>query len=71
MSTVRQFNEILRVLDSCQLTMKHKVATPSNWKKGDEVMMVPALNNEEAKKVFTDSWKMSKPYLRKAAGPSE
>ena len=51
MSTGRQFNEILRVLDSCQLTLKHKVATPADWKKGDDVIIVPALNNEEAKKV--------------------
>ena len=52
MSTGRQFNEILRVLDSCQLTLKYKVATPADWKKGDDVIIVPALNNEEAKKSF-------------------
>ena len=46
---------ILRVLDSCQLTLKHKVATPADWKKGDDVIIVPALENEEAKKVFTDA----------------
>ena len=71
MSTGRQFNEILRVLDSCQLTMKHKVATPADWKKGDDVIIVPALNNEEAKKVFTDGWETVKPYLRKVRDPSE
>ena len=71
MSTGRQFNEILRVLDSCQLTMKHKVATPADWEKGDDVIIVPALNNEEAKKVFTDGWETVKPYLRKVRDPSE
>ena len=71
MSTGRQFNEILRVLDSCQLTSKHKVATPADWKKGDDVIIVPALNNEEAKKVFTDGWETVKPYLRKVRDPSE
>ena len=71
MSTGRQFNEILRVLDSCQLTLKHKVATPADWKKGDDVIIVPALNNEEAKKVFTEGWETVKPYLRKVADPSE
>ena len=71
MSTGRQFNEILRVLDSCQLTLKHKVATPADWKKGDDVIIVPALNNEEAKKVFTDGWETVKPYLRKVRDPSE
>ena len=71
MSTGRQFNEILRVLDSCQLTMKHKVATPADWKKGEDVIIVPALNNEEAKKVFTDGWETVKPYLREVRDPSE
>ena len=71
MSTGRQFNEILRVLDSCQLTIKHKVATPADWKKGEDVIIVPALNNEEAKKVFTDGWETVKPYLRKVRDPSE
>ena len=71
MSTGRQFNEILRVLDSCQLTLKHKVATPADWKKGDDVIIVPALNNEEAKKVFTDGWETVKPYLRKVRDPSK
>ena len=70
MSTGRQFNEILRVLDSCQLTLKHKVATPADWKKGEDVIIVPALNNEEAKKVFTDGWETVKPYLRKVKDPS-
>ena len=71
MSTGRQFNEILRVLDSCKLTMKHKVATPADWKKGDDVIIVPALNNEEAKNIFTDGWETVKPYLRKVADPSK
>ena len=71
MSTGRQFNEILRVLDSCQLTLKYKVATPADWKKGEDVIIVPALNNEEAKKVFTDGWETVKPYLRKVRDPSK
>ena len=71
MSTGRQFNEILRVLDSCQLTLKHKVATPANWKKGEDVIIVPALKDEDAKAIFTQGWKTVKPYLRKVSDPSK
>jgi len=64
MSTGRNFDEILRVLDSMQLTAKHKVATPANWKQGDDVIILPAVSNEEAQQKFPDGWKAPKPYLR-------
>jgi alkyl hydroperoxide reductase subunit AhpC len=64
MSTGRNFDEILRVLDSIQLTAKHKVATPVNWKQGDDVIILPAVSDEEAKKAFPAGWKAPKPYLR-------
>ena len=64
MSTGRNFDEVLRLLDSCQLTAKHKVATPVNWKQGEDVIIVPAVSDEEAKAKFPDGWKAPKPYLR-------
>jgi thioredoxin-dependent peroxiredoxin len=64
MSTGRNFDEILRILDSCQLTAKHKVATPANWKQGEDVIIVPAVPDDEARKKFPDGWKAPKPYLR-------
>jgi alkyl hydroperoxide reductase subunit AhpC len=69
MTTGRNFDEILRVLDSMQLTAKHKVATPVNWKKGDDVIIVPAVSDEEAKAKYPDGWKTVKPYLRVVAEP--
>ena len=69
MTTGRNFDEILRVLDSMQLTGKHKVATPADWKKGEEVIIVPAVSNEEAKELFPDGWKTVKPYLRTVKQP--
>ncbi len=63
-STGRNFDEVLRVIDSMQMTAKHKVATPVNWKNGDDVIILPALNDEDAKKVFPQGWKTVKPYLR-------
>ncbi len=64
MSTGRDFNEVLRVLDSCQLTAKHKVATPVNWKQGEDVIIVPAVSNDEAKEKFPGGWNSPKPYIR-------
>jgi alkyl hydroperoxide reductase subunit AhpC len=64
MSTGRNFDEVLRLLDSCQLTAKHKVATPVNWKSGEDVIIVPAVSDEEAKQKFPDGWKSPKPYIR-------
>jgi len=68
-STGRNFSEILRVIDSLQLTDAHKVATPVNWQPGDDVIIVPSLNDEEAKKRFPDGWKTLKPYLRVVKQP--
>ena len=64
MSTGRNFDEVLRVLDSCQLTAKHKVATPVNWKQGDDVIIVPTVSDDEAKQKYPNGWKSPKPYLR-------
>ena len=64
MSTGRNFDEILRVLDSIQLTANYKVATPVNWKNGEDVIIVPAVSDDDAKKMFPDGWKTVKPYLR-------
>jgi alkyl hydroperoxide reductase subunit AhpC len=69
-STGRNFDEILRAIDSLQLTAKHSVATPVNWKGGEDVIIVPALSDEEAKKKFPDGWKALKPYLRLVRDPS-
>jgi len=69
MTTGRNFNEILRVLDSMQLTAKHKVATPVNWENGDDVIIIPAVSDDEAKKIFPDGWKKIKPYLRTVKQP--
>jgi len=63
-STGRNFDEVLRVIDSLQLTDQHKVATPVNWKQGEDVIIVPALKDEDAKKLFPNGWKALKPYLR-------
>jgi thioredoxin-dependent peroxiredoxin len=68
-SAGRNFDEILRVIDSLQLTDKHKVATPVNWKPGDDVIIVPSVNNEEAKKLFPEGWKELRPYLRLVRQP--
>lgn len=65
MTTGRNFDEILRVIDSMQLTAKHKVATPVNWKKGEDVIIVPAVSNEEAETKYPNGWETVKPYLRK------
>ncbi len=69
MTTGRNFDEILRVLDSMQLTAKHQVATPVNWEDGDDVIIVPAVSDEEAKKKYPGGWKTLKPYLRVVKQP--
>lgn len=69
MTTGRNFNEILRVLDSMQLTAKHKVATPVNWQQGEDVIIVPSVSNEEAQKIYPQGWTTLKPYLRKVKQP--
>lgn len=68
-STGRNFAEILRVIDSLQLTDKHRVATPVNWQQGQDVIIVPSLPDEEAKKLFPGGWKTLKPYLRVVPQP--
>lgn len=69
-STGRNFDEILRVIDSLQLTAKHKVATPADWKQGDDVIITPAVSDEEARERFPDGWEAKKPYLRVTRQPA-
>ncbi len=68
-STGRNFDEILRVIDSLQLTDKYKVATPVNWKQGEDVIIVPSVKDEDARKLFPQGWKELKPYLRVVKQP--
>ncbi|HEY2540661.1 MAG TPA: peroxidase, partial [Stellaceae bacterium] len=65
----RNFDEVLRLLDSCQLTAKHPIATPVNWKPGDDVIIVPSVSDERATEKFPDGWKAPKPYLRMVSQP--
>jgi alkyl hydroperoxide reductase subunit AhpC len=69
MTTGRNFDEILRVLDSMQLTLQHKVATPANWKPGEDVIIAGSVNDDDAKKLFPQGWKTLKPYLRVVKQP--
>ena len=69
MSTGRNFDEVLRVLDSMQLTARHKVATPVTWRQGEDVIIVPAVSDEEAKEKFPGGWKAPRPYLRLVPQP--
>lgn len=70
-STGRNFDEILRVIDSLQLTAEHQVATPVDWRDGDDVIIVPGLTDEEAKVKFPEGWKALKPYLRLVRQPGK
>jgi alkyl hydroperoxide reductase subunit AhpC len=71
MTTGRNFDEVLRVLDSLQLTAKHKVATPVNWKNGEKVIIAGSVSNDEAKKTYPDGWESPKPYIRIVPQPGK
>ena len=71
MSAGRNFDEILRVIDSLQLTAKHRVATPADWKQGDEVIIVTAVSDDEAKGLYPNGWRTEKPYLRYVPQPGK
>jgi len=71
MSSGRNFDEVLRLLDSIQLTAQHKVATPVNWQQGEDVIIVPSVSDEEAKQRFPKGWKTVKPYLRVVPQPKQ
>ncbi len=70
MTTGRNFDEVLRVIDSLQLTAKHKVSTPVNWKQGEDVIIAGSVSNDEAKETYPDGWKEPKPYIRIVPQPS-
>jgi alkyl hydroperoxide reductase subunit AhpC len=70
MTTGRNFDEVLRVIDSLQLTAKHKVATPVNWKEGDKVIIAGSVSNDEAKETYPDGWEEPRPYIRIVPQPS-
>ena len=71
MSTGRNFDEVLRVVDSLQLTAKHRVSTPANWKQGEDVILGGAITDEEAKKLYPQGWKTPKPYIRVVPAPRQ
>lgn len=71
MSTGRNFDEVLRLVDSCQLTARHSVATPVNWKQGEDVIIVPSVSDDAAREKFPDGWKAPKPYMRVVPQPDD
>ncbi|MDJ0512695.1 MAG: peroxiredoxin [Methyloceanibacter sp.] len=71
MTTGRNFDEVLRVIDSMQLTAKHRVATPVNWMQGEDVIIVPSVSDDEAKTIYPDGWQTLKPYLRIVRQPKD
>jgi len=70
MTTGRNFDEVLRVIDSLQLTAKHRVATPVNWKQGEDVIIAGSVSNDDAKQLYPDGWKSPKPYIRIVGQPT-
>ena len=70
MTTGRNFDEVLRVIDSLQLTAKHKVATPANWKPGDDVIIAGSVSDDEAREKYPDGWESPRPYIRIVPQPS-
>jgi thioredoxin-dependent peroxiredoxin len=70
MTTGRNFDEVLRVIDSLQLTAKHRVATPVNWQSGDDVIIAGSVSNDEAKEIYPDGWESPKPYIRIVPQPT-
>jgi alkyl hydroperoxide reductase subunit AhpC len=70
MTTGRNFDEVLRVIDSLQLTAEHRVSTPVNWRQGDDVIIAGSVTNEEAKELFPEGWQEPRPYLRIVPQPS-
>jgi alkyl hydroperoxide reductase subunit AhpC len=71
MTTGRNFPEILRVIDSLQLTAAHKVATPANWKAGEDVVIAGSVSDDDAKKIYPDGWRAPRPYLRFVRQPGK
>ncbi len=70
MTTGRNFDEVLRVIDSLQLTAKHKVATPAQWKQGEDVVIAGSVSDDQAREIYPDGWKSPKPYLRIVPAPT-
>jgi alkyl hydroperoxide reductase subunit AhpC len=70
MTTGRNFDEVLRVIDSLQLTANHKVATPVNWQRGDDVIIAGSVSDDAAKEIYPDGWKSPKPYIRIVPDPT-
>jgi alkyl hydroperoxide reductase subunit AhpC len=70
MTTGRNFDEVLRVIDSLQLTAQHRVSTPVNWQQGEDVIIAGSVSDDEAKQIYPDGWKSPKPYIRIVPAPT-